>query len=363
MLIEFLAVYSTLLGLLFGFLALFSDVRDKHGKITRLAVAIGSGIFLTGLLTLIVGSMQNKIADSEKEEEIKRILKQIYTENSRLAPEDIELRMDYVCRTEGDEEIADNAEGAGTVFQMPGWHLTITIQANGRKGTLTTTATEAIMPRTRYYAGAEHFGDVKAKAMQFSDFELGKADEFVYPGAWNNAAIRLDFNGTDSSIFSTAFVVTVDSESGQPDAADDRLIYDNQSSCSFDFGDYPDKVNLDPGNLGLDTSDSSTEYVAFLPAQFDIELTIKGIFVGKTSGFIYQIRDEVAFRRGNEKTGAIFTDINTGGDLFPDIELKPHIPVDVVATVGYPSLALAVSIGLLCLMLVGWIVLKRLSGN
>ena len=55
--------------------------------------------------------------------------------------------------------------------------------------------------------------------------------------------------------------------------------------------------------------------------------------------------------------------MNTGGELFPEVKLKPHIPVYVVATVGYPSLAPAVSIGLLCLMLVGWIVLKRFSGD
>jgi hypothetical protein len=87
-------------------------------------------------------------------------------------------------------------------------------------------------------------------------------------------------------------------------------------------------------------------------------LTIKGIFVGKTSGFIYQIRDEVAFRWGNEKTGAFFPVMRTGGDLFPDIELKPQIPFDIVATVGYPSLTLAALIGLLCLILVGWIIVK-----
>ncbi len=55
--------------------------------------------------------------------------------------------------------------------------------------------------------------------------------------------------------------------------------------------------------------------------------------------------------------------MKTGGDLFPDIELKPDIPVDVVATVGYLSLTITTLIGFLCMALVVWIILKRIAGN
>jgi hypothetical protein len=275
--------------------------------------------------------------------------------------------MDYVCKVEGDEEIDDNAEGVGTVFRLPGWHLTILLQADSAKGTLSTTATEVVNPKTRYNAGAEHFGDVKVRSMSFIDFELGKANDFLYPRAWNNASIRIDFNGTDGSIFATTFVMDVGAESvPEPHArgaGGDDLTFDNRSLCHFDFRDFSEKVNLDPAKLDIDTSDSSTEYLVFLPAQFDVELTVKGIVVGKTSGFIYQIRDENPFRRGNEKTGAFFPVMKTGGDLFPDIELKPDIPVDVVATVGYPSLTITTLIGFLCMALVVWIILKRIAGN
>lgn len=367
MLIDFLSVFSAFMGLLFGFFALFSDVRDKHGRITRLAIGIGSGIFLTGLLSLIVGSMQNKMASSEKEREIKMILRQIYTENSRLTPQDIELRMDYVCRIESEGDGNYPAESAGTVFQMPGWNLMIELQADSKTGTLTTSATEVLNPRTRYHSGGEHWGGVEAKAMRFVDFELGNANDFLYPSTWNNASIRIDFDGTDRSIFSTTFVGQVGGKSLmalQTRGADHyKVEYNSDSLCDFDSRDFFERVKSNLGKLDVDTSGSSTQYLAVLPAQFDIELKIKGIVVGKTSGYIYQIRDEVAFRWGNEKTGAFFPMIKAGGDLFPDIELKPDAPVNVVATVGYPSLTIAIMVGLLCMVLALWVILKRIIGD
>jgi hypothetical protein len=310
------------MGLLFGFFALFSDVRDQQGRVTRLAIIIGSGIFLSGLLALIVGSMQNRIASSEKEQEIKLILQQIYTENSRLTPEDIELRMDYVCKIEGDEEIGNTAEGAGNIFQMPGWHLTIELQAAGKKGRLTSTATEVLNPRTRYHAGAEHFGDVKARAMRFVDFELGKANEFLYPRTWNDVTISIGFNGTDGSIFATDFIV--ESESGMngtdPGADNVKIEYHNRSLCDFDVRGFSEKVK--PGE---NIKYTSNQYLAVLPALFDIELKIKGIVVGNTSGFISQVREVIAFRAGKEETVSFFPMMKTGEDLFPALSTATRL--------------------------------------
>jgi hypothetical protein len=267
--------------------------------------------------------------------------------------------MDYVCKIGGDEEISDTAEGAGNIFQMPGWHLTIELRtADEKKGMLTTTSTEAIRPRTRYYSGAEHFGDVIARSMRFFDFELGNADIFLYPRAWNDATISIGFNGTDSSIFSTDFIVEAGSQTNETDsdANNAEIEYDNRSLCDFDVRGFYSNVKPDE-NIKY----SSSQYLAILPAKFNIELKIKGIVVGKTSGFIYQIREIIAFRAGNEETGSFIPVVKTDGNVFPALRLNPAIPsVDVGKVIGYPFLSFAMLIGLLCIGLVFWILFKRI---
>ena len=199
--------------------------------------------------------------------------------------------------------------------------------------------------------------EVKARAMRFVDFELGMANEFLYPRTWNDATISIGFNGTDGSIFTTDFVVESGSGINVIDSGADNveIEYHNRSLCDFDVRGFSEKVKL-----GENIKYTSDQYLAVLPALFDIELKIKGIVVVNTSGFIYQIREVIAFRSGKEETGSFFPMMKTGADLFPALRLDTKLDVDVVATIGYPLMTLAILIGLLCIVLAIWVLLRRI---
>ena len=304
--IKIIALLGVFLSLLFGILAILTNFKDQQGKITKIAVYVILGIFFSGILSFLINVIKDQIATSEKEQDMYSIFNQIYLENSRLNPDDIKIRLHYICMSR--EEIE---EKQFCLLDKPGWVLAVKINNTQFSGDIKSFTTMIVHDKDQYHGGAEHSMEVYSEKLEFSNFELGKINKFIYPQFWDSAFISIDFNGTDRAIFNNPFVLRSST------TENNEIIFNDFSICG---GRNDIRSFIENEFAGKKNELEESEYIALLPVEFNIDVRIRGISVASSIGFIYQIQDANVFRMGREKTISSFSPMQITKSKFPELQ-------------------------------------------